>query len=454
MEITTTKIKDNTLIKTKTFRMKAFLISFFIIYFGTSVIDIYFLIYLPLFYFSILKINAMALTMIQYGIYSTALFLPISGLIFDKFIRRRHLILIFIICFLIASSFFFFSFYGENLVIYNLFSIMYFISQALLRGCMSNFFFKLLSKMPEKKSQNSFLVVVNSSSITAYLLIGVIFNLTIKKIHNLSEWNSFLIFGSILVLSIIIGPILLKFTNFKKYFNDTKLDKEIGKSQIISLNHLKPALFNKKIFVPMILIYLTGFLSSSDQLYSYTFSSWILIKFGDNNFKLYTTLFSTFQILILIGYFFFQRLLNNKLKSLETPFVCSYEREKAYNTFRKQILVLSALSFCILYLIFTTVDFIPFMFFYGLFSLLAGIYNISLTNFNIDFSRRLKNQAFFYLLSGTSISLAQFIFKPLGILLTKTLTVEGLMMITSLLTLISIIPLWYSKLPIQENYQN
>lgn len=451
METTSIKIKEQVLIGDINFRIKVFLISFFMIYFGTSVIDAYFLIYLPLLYFSILEISVNLLTIIQYGIYSTLLFLPISGLIFDKYIRRGHLTLVSLICILIAISFFCFSFYSGNLVIYILFSIIYFISQALLRGCMSNFYFKALSKMPEKKFQNSFLVVANSSSITAYLFIVIIFNIVIRNFYDLSEWNRFLIIGSIIVLTIMLGPIFLKFTNLKEFFNNRAFDKEIRKAQKENLNHLKTASFNKKIFIPMLLIYLTGFLSSSDQLYSYTFSSWILIEFGDNNFKIFTTLYSTFQILILIGYLVFQRLLNNKLKSLETKFISFYEREKIYNTFRKQILILSTLSFCILYLTFTIVDFFPFIICYAIFNFIAGIYNISLTNFNIDFSQRLKNKAFFYLLTGTSISLAQFIFKPLGILLTKTLKVEGLMMITCALTLISIIPLLYSKLPTQES---
>ncbi|MFW9952574.1 MAG: hypothetical protein ACFFKA_20835 [Candidatus Thorarchaeota archaeon] len=208
------------------------------------------------------------------------------------------------------------------------------------------------------------------------------------------------------------------------------------------------------VFVPMLLIYITGFLSSSDQIFSYPFSSWILADFGIINFRIFTTFYSCFQILTLLGYIIFQKLLNFKLKHLGNTKNSSYRKEQDYNLFRKRILIINTFSFSLLYLIFTAVDFLPFMACYCLFSLLAGIYNISLTSFSIDFSRRLKNQSFFYLLLGTYFSLAQFTLKPLGILLTSSISVENLMIITSILTLISIIPLWYTKLPTQENSYN
>ena len=448
MEITSFKVKKSSFYQHKTFRIKVFLICFFVLYFGISLIDAYFLIYLPLFYLRILEIDVSLLTAIQYGVYSTVLFTPISGLIFDRFIRHSYNMVISIICSLITISFFYFTFTFGNLVVYTMFSIIYFISQALLRGCMSKIFFKVLSKIPDKNYQTKFLVVSNSSRILGFLLVGITFNFIITDINNLSSWNLFLLIGGSFILFMLTGPILLKYANLSELINSKETVKQINISQEKDLNSLNNNFFEKKIFIPMVLIYITGFLSSSDALFSYPFSSWILTDFGASNFKIYSVFYSLFQILTLVGYIIFQKLLTYKMQQLDNIYVSKFEKEILYTNFRKRILLLSTLSFSVLYFLFTIIDFLPFMICYGLFNVLAGIYNISLVNFNIDISRRLKNQAFFYLISGTSISLAQFLLKPLGILLTTNLSVESLMIITSIFTLLSIIPLYYIKLPI------
>jgi uncharacterized membrane protein len=449
MEITSFKVKKSSFHEHKTSRIKVFLISFFVLYFGISLIDAYFLIYLPLLYLSILEINVSLLTVIQYGIYSTVLFTPISGLIFDKFIKHSHIMVISIICPLITISFFNFAFTLGNLVIYTMFSIIYFISQALLRGCMSKIFFKVLSKIPNKNYQTKFLVVSNSSRIAGFFLVGITFIFIITDINNLSAWNLFLLIGGLLILFMLTGPILLKYANLSEIINSPETVKQIHNSQEKKLNHLNTNFFEKTIFIPMVLIYITGFLSSSDALFSYPFSNWIFTDFGALNFKIYSAFSSLFQILTLTGYIAFQKLLTYKRQQLDNTYVSNFEKEISYNNFRKRILLLSTLIFSVLYFLFTIIDFLPFMICYSLFNILAGIYNISLINFNIDFSRRLKNQAFFYLISGTSISLAQFLLKPLGILLTTNISIESLMVIASILTLLSIIPLYYIKLPIQ-----
>ncbi|MFX0011110.1 MAG: hypothetical protein ACFE9R_12395 [Candidatus Hermodarchaeota archaeon] len=448
MEITSFKVKDSPFHEHKTFQIKVFLISFFVLYFGISLIDAYFLIYLPLLYLRILEIDVNLLTVIQYGVYSTVLFTPISGLIFDRFIKHSHNMVISIICPLITISFFYFTFTLGNLVVYTMFSIIYFISQALLRGCMSKIFFKVLSKIPDKNYQTKFLVVSNSSRILGFLLVGIAFNFIITNINDLPAWNLFLLIGGLLILFMLMGPILLKYTNLSEIVNNKENVKQINNSQEMKLNPLTPNFFPKNVLIPMVLIYIMGFLSSSDALFSYPFSSWILTDFGASNFRIYSAFYSFFQILTLIGYIAFHKLLTYKMQKLNNIYVSKLEKEILYNNFRKRILLLSTLGFSILYFLFTIIDFLPFMICYGLFNVLAGIYNISLVNFNIDFSRRLKNQAFFYLISGTSISLAQFLLKPLGILLTTNLSVESLIVIASILTLLSIIPLYYIKLPI------
>ncbi|MFX1574460.1 MAG: MFS transporter [Promethearchaeota archaeon] len=383
---------------------KKIYLGFFIIYYTISIFDALFIIYIPLYYLNILSVDRVELSLIQGLTYLTLLVTPLLGFLYDRYLINeiQSKMILCLSCIILSISFLIFIFFKELLLLYGIFMIISLFSKSLIRTGMSSLFLNVVKESEDIKL--NVILLVNTATIVGYLGISLIFNLEVLNINSLRFWNTFFIIGWILSLPIFI--IFGIFANKVQYFSQTI------NIQNKSINNLEFKLSRYE-FILIGVIYFSSILATSDLLISYPLSSWIYDKFNETGFRIYSSLYFIFILCSILGLYL-------------ANFLCKKYREK-------KVMVIFTYIYSILLLPITISNFPMFMIINSILSVISYVITVAYTSLITEFSNKGKYRTFKYQFLQTSSSMACIFFIPLGTLYFGTITVETLIIISSIL---------------------
>jgi len=381
-------------------------ISFFIVYFIISLINTFITLYIPVFMLIVLDVNRIELAFIQFLSYITLFLGPITGLFFDKFSHQKKKIL-FISSMFLFLSISFFNLNITNLSYFGIFLALNFASSLIIKAGMS----KLMLETSEQKAIKKNIILISNVSASFGSIVPIIlFNVIINDINSISLWILFFNLCWIMACPILITVFLIQ---------DRILITDL-KSEYIILEPVDLKIKKGKQF-KLFLIFLTNFLIWGDKLLEFPFISWILTKFGESGFFNYSYLFFVFTYLYMGGWFVSRRLMNQ-------------------DKYRKYFSI-SVVSYAILLFFIIFSDLSAFLLITAANKIVSGIMMSQLTERNVNFSRKSKNNALSYELIRSSSLLASFIFVPLGIFLSLYVPCELLIIVVVLMALLSLTPM-------------
>jgi len=381
-------------------------ISFFIVYFVISLINTFITLYIPVFMLIVLDVNRIELAFIQFLSYITLFLGPITGLFFDKFSHQKKKIL-FISSMFLFLSISFFNLNITNLSYFGIFLALNFASSLIIKAGMS----KLMLETSEQKAIKKNIILISNVSASFGSIVPIIlFNVIINDINSISLWIMFFNLCWIMACPILITVFLIQ---------DRILITDIKSDHII----LEPAdlKIKKGKQFKLFLIFLTNFLIWGDKLLEFPFISWILTKFGESGFFNYSYLFFVFTYLYMGGWFVSRRLMNQ-------------DKSRKYFS-------ISIVSYAILLFFIIFSDLSAFLLITAVNKIVSGIMMSQLTERNVNFSKKSKNNALSYEFIRSSSLLASFIFVPLGTFLSLYVPCELLIIVVVLMALLSLTPM-------------
>lgn len=384
------------------------LIGFFIIYFTISIFDAYFIIYIPLYYLNIVKVNQTELAFIQSITYLTLFVTPVLGLFYDKYVKQesRSKVILYIFCGTLSGSFLIFILYKEFLLLYGIFVFIFFFSKSMIRTGMSSLFLKVVKE--SKSIKLNIILLVNTATIVGYLGISMIFNFNVLNITSVNFWNLFFVIGWIFSVPIILAVYI--FSRKVQFFKETIQIQEAS-------NNSPPVRPFGYEFIIMGIIYFSYILATSDLIISYPLSSWVFNKFNESGFRMYSSLYFIFFVCSILGLY-----ISNQL--------C-----KKYN--EKKLMCVFIYLYMILLFPITISNFPMFMILNSVLSVITYSIATAYTSIVTDFSNKGKYRTFKYQFLQTSSSISSIVFIPLGTLYFGIINVETLIIFSGILIGIS-----------------
>ncbi|MFX1528965.1 MAG: MFS transporter [Promethearchaeota archaeon] len=399
-------------------------IGFFSFYFSISVIRIILSIYLPAYLLNILNINRSNLAFVQIFTYSVMLLAPVLGYLYDKFSRSRK-VLMFSFSITLIVSFFLLIFTFNSLFIFGLIFALNLLSQQIVTVGVSKYVV-LLSHNETIKDSN--LTVVNISANIGSLVPSIIFLFTVQNLYNTSNWNNFFLIGVICALPIIFLTVFLKNECSENSLNPTFENPNL----VLDKNSSK-----KSLYLQIFLIFLSYTLIWSDYLYQYPISSWIITKYGENGFNVYSISFFFFIILnclgVLIGKWNSKRI-NSKLynTNLKHALLIKHKKRIIFITITFYIGVTTLMSFANFYILLIC---------FGIINILAGIMLLNYVSLMMTITKNFKYKTFAYQVLTLALAVSSVIFIPLGTFCSLFIPTEILFLIVCFLSFLSTIPL-------------
>ena len=414
---------------------------FFFLYFAISVIRIYLVVYLPVFLLNILFIDRSQLAFIQVFVYLVMFSGPILGYLFDRYSKNKKLIII------LSSVLFLVSFLlsvlgGRNLGVFGLFLAINLFSQEIVKVGVSKMIIDLSSSESLKDSN---LTAINISSNVGSFIPSVVFLFTVSDIFNINQWNGFFFIGFLSSLPIILSTVLLRETPKKLEKNFEQCERNI-----ISLGE------NNKL--NLFLLFLSYLLIWSDKLYQFPFSSWILTRFGEEGFNIYSLLYIVMILLNIGGWIIGQRMSNKKNKEINKiiaenhknlDFSSDNQDEVLYViklSNRKKIITITVGFYAVLTFLMAISDFLFLMIIQGIIQLIAGVMMLNYTSLMMTISNNGKYKTFTYQCLKIAYALSCVIFIPLGTYFSAFIQIEMLIITVGFLAIISLIPLKLMKI--------
>ena len=398
---------------------------FSLVYFIISLIQIYVLVYIPLFHFDVLNVDRSSLSLIQSLSYLVLFSFPALGLFFDKYSKYKNKIIT-SFSFVLSLSFLMFIIYNQSLLSYAIFLVLFLISQAVIRTGMS----KLLLESPDKKSERNIIILINTCSSIGILLSSFLFKLCVKEIDSIDFWNIFFVVGWL-----ITSPLLLIFIFMKK--SSSKVPNQEPSMKAFQNQN------NLLIFSPFAItfIFIAYFFLWSDKLIAYPFSSYILSRFGEEGFSLYSDFYIIFTVFNIMGFYLAKKILN------------IIDLKKDPNIIQNKS-VLQTIVYLTLIYIFSLVlllfsNIMILVLIYSFINLLGGLFVVFL-----QISRTGKNENLRYWIMSLSSNLASITLLPLGTFLSQYVSMDILIITVVSLTSISIVFLFSSKFAIKPKNFN
>ena len=409
---------------------------FFFLYFSISVIRIYLVIYLPVFLLNILFIDRSQLAFIQVFVYLVMFSGPILGYVFDRYSKNKKLILIsssilFLVSFLLSVN------GGRNLGVFGLFLAINLLSQEIVKVGVSKMIIDL-SKNESVKDTN--LAAINISSNVGSFIPSVVFLFTVSDIFNVNQWNGFFFIGFLSSLPIILSTILLRETA-----NKPEKNLEQHEKNVISLGGNNT--------LNLILLFLSYLLIWSDKLYQFPFSSWILTRFGEEGFNIYSLLYIVLILLNTGGWIIGQRISNKENNRINKIMVENHNKsdlnddiqDEALFAFklsnRKRIIAITVGLYAVLTFLMAFSDFLFLMIFQGIIQVIAGVMMLNYTSLMMSISNNGKYKTFTFQCLKIAYAFSCVIFIPLGTYFSAFIQIEMLFITVGFLAMFSLIPL-------------
>ena len=371
-------------------------LAYFYTYFIIQVIFIYVNVYLPVYFFNVLKVNRIELAFVQIFAYLALFIRPFIAIYFDK---KTPTIKPLIIACSIGTliSFIFFIFCLNLLVIFGIFLGINFACASIIRVAIDKM---IIDFSPDERSKDRNALYMQLGGISGALFPNIIFIIIFTDLHSLPTWNQFFLIGIFSVFPVIFISFLLKFKteSFEKV--DSLTEKEIKKKNIILLGIIL-------------------FLFYSERIYEYPVEPWILNKFGEQYFSILAIFVAIIIVLNALGVI------------LAGIFSNKFDRIK--------ILIISSLAYGILLIIAPFTDMITFFILFGIMQLFSAFIVVNLISLMIKYS---QNKVVYYQIMATFAIFSVVIFVPLGTYLSALIATELLIVFAGVLKIVSIIPIF------------
>ncbi|MBY9015223.1 MAG: hypothetical protein KGD68_05980 [Candidatus Lokiarchaeota archaeon] len=406
-------------------------IGFLLLNFAINVIRIYLVIYLPVYLLNILNVDRSQLAFIQVFIYLVMFSGPVLGYFFDRYSKDKKLIITLSSLLFLAS--FLLSVFGVgNLGVFGLFLAINLLSQEIVRVGVSKMIIDLSSNESVKDNN---LVVINISSNIGLFIPSVVFLFTINDIFNINQWNVFFFIGFLSSLPIILSTVFMRGTANKQERN----------RKIISLGGNNTLNF--------VLLFLSYFLIWSDLLYQFPFSSWILTRFGEEGFNMYSLLYIVLILLNVGGCIIGQRISKKENKRIcyikvethhKLDLTSDNQDEVLYAlklSNRKRIIAITVGLYAVLTFLMAISDFLFLMIIQGIIYMLAGVMMLNYASLMMTISNYGKYKTFTYQCLKIAYAFSCVIFIPLGTYFSAFIQIEILIITASFLAILSLIPL-------------
>ncbi|MFX0074722.1 MAG: hypothetical protein ACFE96_04735 [Candidatus Hermodarchaeota archaeon] len=410
-------------------------IGFFLLYFAISVIRVYLVVYVPAFLLNVLTINRSQLAFIQIFVYLVMFLGPILGFLFDRYSKIKKIILI-LSSILFLISFLFSVFNGSDIGIFGLFLALNLFAQEFIKVIVS----KMIIEYSNNESvKDGNLTAINISSNIGSFIPSIVFLFTVNNIFSINQWNIFFFVGFLSSLPIILSVFLIKQTpkdgrmSLEHYNNDSNSSR--------GLNLLN-----------FILLFLSYLLIWSDKLYQFPFSSWILTKFGEEGFNLYSLFYIVLILLNIGGWIIGQRIstrINNKIESSLGENLKENNLEELVNTLKeskkKKLIVLSVGIYIVLTFMMAFSNFIILMIIQGIIQVVAGIMMLNYMSLMMAISNNGRYKTFKFQCLKIAYAFSCVIFIPLGTYFSAFIQIEVLIITVGFLAIASLLPLAFLR---------
>lgn len=368
---------------------------YFYTYFVIQLVYVYVNVFLPVYFFNILKVNRIELAFVQIFSYSAFFIRPLIAIYFDK---EKYAIktLIILSSVGIFVSFVFFIFNLNILIIFGIFLGINFACASIMRVAIEKI---ILLNSPDDKTKNKNALYIQLGSVFGALFPNLIFIIIFTDLYSLPTWNQFFLIGILSIFPIVIFGFLLKF------------NKE-------AIDEMKPTTENQINKRGIILLSIILFLFYAERIYEYPAEPWILNKFGEENFSLLAMFVAVIILINALGLI------------LAGFYTDKFDRIK--------VLTYSSFAYGILLIIAPFTDMYIFFILFGIMQIFSGFIVVNLIALMIEYSQ--KRAVYFQLMTASAI-LAIVVFVPLGTYLSLFIATEFIFVAAGVMKLISIIPI-------------
>lgn len=386
-------------------------ISYILIYFSTTAILIYVNTYLPVFFFTVLNVDRIKLAFIQFISYSGLIIKPMFGYITDKYsinnYKRKPYIIISAL--VILLSYIGIVYNLTEISIFGIFLFINFTASSMIDVATKGL---IVDTSPTKAEKNKNTFFTKLGAALGSIFPNVVFIIYLHNIYSVNSWTVFLSFSFLFLIPLTIFSLF----SGEKGPSDLLSAKEQEKPKEGEFSNFKFSFLMICIFI---------FLLYGDKLFEFPLEPWIVDKFGENQFYI-------FSFLMIIGIFV------NILGFIMGAYVF-----KSVN--RKILLAISTAIIGIFEILFAFVNFMTLLILFAIIQILAGIISINLSSLILEFAKQKK--VFYVQIIISFFSLSVLIFVPLGTLLSNFIMTELIFIIAGIILLTSLIPL--SKIEIR-----
>lgn len=381
---------------------------YFYVYFVVQVIFIYINVFLPVYFFNILKVNRTELAFIQFFAYLALFIKPIIAIYVDResSIPKRKIMIG--ICSLgTLISFMVFIFNLNYLMIFGIFLGINIACTSIMDVAIDKI---IVDSSPDEKLKDRNALFTQLGSIAGAIFPNVVFYIIFTDLYAILTWYQFFFIGVCSIFPILTIALFIK-TNQQDI---VKSESETEQEEV-----------NLKSIILMCIIL---FLFYGERIYEYPLEPWILNKYGEEYFSLFILLLI---LLIII----------NALGLILGGFISS-------KLDRKRLLIICSLIYGILLIIVPFTDIVTFFILFGIMQIVSGIIVINLISLMIKISQ--KKVAYFQVMATFAI-LAFVIFIPLGTLLSQYIETELIIVIAGVFKLLSVIPIYFFDYKYEKN---
>jgi hypothetical protein len=205
------------------------------------------------------------------------------------------------------------------------------------------------------------------------------------------------------------------------------------------------------------LLFLSYLLIWSDKLYQFPFSSWILTKFGEDGFNIYSLFYIVLILLNIGGWIIGQRIssrMNKKMEDNTTENINEVDiiknnqeailNKSKLNT-KKQIIAVTVGIYIALTFMMAYSDFLILMLIQGIIQVIAGIMMLNYTSLMMAISNTGKYKTFKFQCLKIAYTFSCVIFIPLGTFFSAFIEIEILIITVGFLAILSLIPLAFLR---------
>ncbi len=375
-------------------------LAYFYIYLVVQLIYIYINVYLPVFFLNVLGVDKIELAFILIFSYSALLVRPFIAYYYDTHNDSKRKIAMVLSAFATILTFIAFLMSVRELILFGIFFGLNLGASAILRVSADK---ALIIKSNSDKAKAKSATIVQLGSVTGAIIPNILFFVLYSdNLYSLKFWNVFFLAGILVSIPMIAIVFLFK--------------EALPETNVIEFNGSE----KKKSKKNVALMCVVGFFVYSDRLYEYLIEPWIVNKYGEQAFALYS-----FALIFLIGI----NAIGIVLAGILSP---KFDKKK--------LLIVFTALFGLVTMLLPFVSLTMFLVLTAINQIFAGFLLVNLISCIMEASDK---KAFKYHIISIFVVLTQIIFVPLGIYLSTMISTEMIILLVGVLTTSSIIPLFF-----------